>query len=171
MSLKLCKRVTRRNDIWYIYVCRVSTGQPEDRAAAQHSLRVVYNETRVEQPKVGGENFPYLKRLGYSKPRERCSRQQFCIESPTPNFNQLTFGFFFPRVYIKVIALYSSLFPSLSPFFFPSISLVSTLPAEFLLTRNPCTFLTGTLLSLSPLLTECVYIHVSHTSLTHTLYN
>lgn len=48
---------------------------------------------------MGGENFPYLKRLGYSKPRERCRRQQFCIESPTPNFNQLTFGFFFPSLY------------------------------------------------------------------------
>ena len=103
---------------WHlVYICELHS-QPEHRAAAQHSLRVVYNETRVEQPKVGGENFPYLKRLGYSKPRERCSRQQFCIESPTPNFNQLTFGFFSPKFISKLLLYIPPFFLLFPPFSF-----------------------------------------------------
>lgn len=96
-----------------------------------------YVHKRRVEPKVGGENFPYLKRLGDSKvklffsPESAGIAQQFCIESPTPNFNQLTFGFFFPSLYPSYCFIFLLFFLLSPPFSFLPLLWFQLCPPNF----------------------------------------
>lgn len=126
---------------------------------------------RVE-PKVGGENFPYLKRLGDSKvklffsPESAGIAQQFCIESPTPNFNQLTFGFFSPSLYPSYCFIFL-LFFLLSPLFLSFHFFGFNSARRISVDSKSLHFLTGTLLSVSSPYTVRLYSRFPHLSHPH----